>query len=399
MGWLSELHRLPTSFSCTYSLRRPHQISFRCYRATSCPKRDLSVSLKAGHGSIAQTIRDSKMPVTVIASKPSPQEDVNQNHRFIDIGVNLTDPVFRGVYHGKNKHEDDFSAMLERSRLAGVKNMIITGGSLQESKHALDLARQYGLYATVGCHPTRSKEFDRYHGGPDAYLLALDKLIEGHLSGKGRVVAIGECGLDYDRTHFASQEVQKKHFRSQLILAKKYHLPLFLHSRAAHEDFVRILREEGFGEDGGRAVGAKGGVAHSFTGSKEEAIELMDMGFHISVNGCSMKTEVNLEAVKVIRPDKLLLETDAPWCSMTSTHASKGRLDSLPASLRSRYFPVGVKPESFVPGKAVKGRNEPSAIGGVAWVVHRLNEGVPFEKVTEKAYKNTIELFALDEVP
>ena len=62
---------------------------------------------------------------------------------------------------------------------------------------------------------------------------------------------------------------------SQLALAKKYHLPLFLHSRAAHADFVRILREEGLGEDGGKSVGANGGVVHSFTGTIVEATELV----------------------------------------------------------------------------------------------------------------------------
>ena len=103
-------------------------------------------------------------------------------------------------------------------------------------------------------------------------------------------MAIGECGLDYDRIHFASAAIQQKAFRtcnlgfkadpvdvpftgSQLTLAKKYHLPLFLHSRAAHSDFVRILREEGFGGDGGRAVGGRGGVVHSFTGSTEDAAD------------------------------------------------------------------------------------------------------------------------------
>jgi hypothetical protein len=60
---------------------------------------------------------------------------------------------------------------------------------------------------------------------------------------------------------------------SQLALAKKYHLPLFLHSRAAHNDLVQILRDEGFGEDGGRAVGGRGGVVHSFTGSSQDAID------------------------------------------------------------------------------------------------------------------------------
>ncbi len=144
-----------------------------------------------------------------------------------------------------------------------------------------------GLYATVGCHPTRSTEFEN---DPSGYFQALDKLIGANLSGPGRAVAVGECGLDYDRTHFASTVVQQRHFRgcgqashqvcidgkltgSQLALAKKYHLPLFLHSRAAHKDFVQILREEGFGEDGGRAVGGRGGVVHSFTGSPQDAVD------------------------------------------------------------------------------------------------------------------------------
>lgn len=80
---------------------------------------------------------------------------------------------------------------------------------------------------------------------------------------------------------------------------------------------------------------------------------------------------------------------------MTSTHASKAHLDTLPDSLRSLYLPPATKPENFTTGKPVKGRNEPTAIGGVAWVVHKLNKDVPFEKVTEKAWKNTIELFQL----
>lgn len=169
-----------------------------------------------------------------------------------------------------------------------------------------------GLYATVGCHPTRSVEFEK---DPRSYFQALDELVGANLSGPGRVVAIGECGLDYDRTHFASATIQQKHFRmfeslviilpidgaftgSQLALAKKYHLPLFLHSRAAHDDFVQILREEGFGADGGRASGGRGGVVHSFTGSAQDAVDYVrfrisesdltekgytqfEMGFHV----------------------------------------------------------------------------------------------------------------------
>jgi TatD DNase family protein len=189
--------------------------------------------------------------------------------------------MFKGIYYGKSKHPDDFDVMMERARAAGVRSIIITGTSLKESRCAIELAEKHGLYATVGCHPTCSKEFDSYEGGPSAYLEALDTLLGQHLEGCGRAVAVGECGLDYDRTHFALPEVQKKYFRTQLGLAKKYHMPLFLHSRAAHADFVQILREEGFGENGGRDVGGKGGVVHSFTGTAEELQEYISMGFHI----------------------------------------------------------------------------------------------------------------------
>lgn len=70
------------------------------------------------------------------------------------------------------------------------------------------------LYATVGCHPTRSSEFDSHADGPDAYFDELDKLIVDNLSGPGRVVAVGECGLDYDRLHFSPAEIQQRYFRS-----------------------------------------------------------------------------------------------------------------------------------------------------------------------------------------
>jgi TatD DNase family protein len=104
--------------------------------------------------------------------------------------------------------------------------MIITGGSLPESKAALKLARDYGeylvqvfatvlvlflgswadLFATVGCHPTRSAEFDQFWGGPEAYLKALDELVASNLEGKGRAVAIGECGLGIFRRCFLNFE-------------------------------------------------------------------------------------------------------------------------------------------------------------------------------------------------
>ncbi|CAK5264595.1 unnamed protein product [Mycena citricolor] len=352
-------------------------------RAPSRCARILQPTLRTTH-----SLHTRAMPVTVMARPAEVDTSLLKNLKYIDIGVNLTDPVFRGKYHGKKKHEDDLEHMLERARKAGVKSMIITGTSLRESREALKLAKELGNSPNF-IHVSNLLIF--FKGGPDAYLQALDELIAGNLKGKGRVVALGECGLDYDRLHFASQEVQQKHFRSQLSLAKKHQLPLFLHSRAAHGDFVRILREEGFGDASG-----KFGVVHSFTGSLAEAAELMTMGFHLSINGCSLKTEENLKAAATIRSDRILLETDAPWCSMTGGHASKEQLSSLPQAMRDLYLAPSVKPESFVAGKAVKGRNEPCATGAVAWAMHKLLN-VPLEKVAEKAFKNTLDLFGLEE--
>lgn len=167
------------------------------------------------------------------------------------------------------------------------------------------------------------------------------------------------------------------------------------------------------------------------------------MGFHISINGCGLKTAENLSAAATIPLERLLLETDAPWCSLTSGHASnlylttptitqsrrqkksaspKGQQPTLstatpqpqpqenqypeaesetdPAplhpSLSALYNPQPrCAPDRFVPGRAVKGRNEPCAIGLVAHVLAQLKR-VELSTLTERVWRNTIELFSLE---
>ena len=121
---------------------------------------------------------------------------VNQLYRFVDIGANLTDPVFNGIYHGKKAHEDDFSLVMQRAKDYGMKKIIVTVGQLEESPAAIELCKKdESLFCTIGCHPTRCDAFEKDTTPEDYYgkLLAIAK------ENRDKVVAIGECGLDYDR--------------------------------------------------------------------------------------------------------------------------------------------------------------------------------------------------------
>lgn len=192
--------------------------------------------------------------------------------------------MFHGVYHGIQRHESDFTSILQRAQGIGCQKFMVTGSDLAESKQAIDLAKQHpGLcYATVGVHPCSANQFDTYPGGPDALLLAL-KEVAVEAKEAGHVVAFGEIGLDYDRLFLTPKDQQLKYFEAQLELAVELQLPLFLHSRAASDDFEKLLaaRSEQL---------PRRGLVHSFTGTLEEMQRLVDMGFDIGVNGCSMKS-------------------------------------------------------------------------------------------------------------
>lgn len=294
--------------------------------------------------------------------------------KLIDIGANLTDAMYRGIYRSNKKHPDDFKHMMSRAKNQGVEAMIITGGSLTDSKEALELANQESnLYSTVGCHPTRCNEFVVHPDGPSSYLEDLRNLIK---SDKDKVVAVGELGLDYDRTQFCPIETQKIYFREQLSLAESTGLPLFLHCRAAWTDFFDIMQQNK------SKWSDSGGVLHSFDGNEQDLAKALEMGLYIGINGCSMKKEENLTVIKQIPTDRLLIETDCPWCEIKKSHASHKYIKTI--FKRSK--------DASDPEFPVKDRNEPAMLIQILEVLSSIRGENPSE-LAEQILRNTTQLF------
>lgn len=240
---------------------------------------------------------------------------------------------------------------------------------MNESSAVLIISSTAGFcYATVGVHPCQAKHFDEHKDGPSDLIQELRELARSSKE-SGHTVAFGEIGLDYDRLFLSSKETQLKYFEAQLDLAVEIQLPLFLHSRAASEDFERLLKSR-------LDQLPKKGLVHSFTGTKEEMHRLVELGLDIGINGCSMKTEENLEVVKEIPLERIQIETDGPWCEIRPSHASAKHLDDGPT------MPKSVKKEKWQKGCMVKGRNEPVAIARVAHVIAKVKE-ISVEEVCE----------------
>lgn len=207
---------------------------------------------------------------------------------LIDIGVNLTNSRFRR----------DRDEVLARARDAGVVGMVLTGTELAASEASAAMARERPgqLWCTAGVHPHHASDWN-----PDS-AASLASLARG-----AEVVAIGECGLDFNR-NFSPPADQERAFEAQLELACGLGMPVFLHQRDAHTRFLEVLRPY---RD--RLPGA---VAHCFTGGIEELRPYLDLDLHIGITGwiCDPRRGQALrDCVAEIPAERLMLETDAPF--------------------------------------------------------------------------------------
>lgn len=207
---------------------------------------------------------------------------------LIDIGINLSHDSF----------DHDRPEVMQRARDAGLVTMIVTGTSVAGSTAAAALAAEHPgfLYSTAGVHPHEAESF----GIDTASILH-------RIAQQPQVLAIGETGLDFYRD-FSPRPAQEEAFAEQLQLGVNSGLPVFLHQRDAHERFLAILKEQ--------RNGLTKGVVHCFTGQKEELYDYLDLDMYIGITGwvCDERRGRHVrDLLADIPPERLLLETDAPY--------------------------------------------------------------------------------------
>ena len=203
----------------------------------------------------------------------------------------------------------DRDAVIQRARDAGIEALITIGSDMAGNTGGLDLSGKYDfIHAAVGFHPHDAKDFSEevFNQIKEWATPPLSPPLGKEGMGGGKVVAIGEIGLDYHYDN-SPRDIQREVFGKQLRLAYEFGLPVIIHSREAKKDTLDIIRDSG----------VRMGVFHCFSGDMDMAKHAMSLGFHISIAGpVTFKKAQRLKEVAKAIPDEcLLIETDAPYLS------------------------------------------------------------------------------------
>lgn len=255
-------------------------------------------------------------------------------------------------------YNDDREQTILRARDAET-GMNVVGTQLDTSREAVALAEKYdNVYATIGLHPIHTSK--SYHdekelgeGGKEFTSRGeqFDMAAYEELGKSPRVIAVGECGLDYYRADESTKDIQVKNFVEQIELANLLKKPLMLHIRNAYDDALEVIKSHAKVQ----------GDVHFFAGDWATAKKFLDIGFTLSFTGVITFTHDYDEVVRNTPLDMLLSETDAPYVT--------------PAPHRGK-------------------RNEPAY---VEYVVRRVAEirGEDFEKVRAQIMANTQRVFGI----
>jgi len=248
-----------------------------------------------------------------------------------------------------DRFEKDLNEVIKRAKDNNVTKFLLVSASLKDSEKVNNIYQDNkdSCFLTIGAHPHHANEFNSSSSAE------MKRLIE-----KYKPHSVGETGLDFFR-NISSYEEQVFAFEKQIQIAIETNLPLFLHQRDAHDDFLKIISK--YKNDISKAV------VHCFTGTQEELDDYLELGFHIGLTGwiCDERRNVDLrKSLKNIPLDKLMIETDCPYL--------------IPRNLNN-------KPKN--------NRNEP------AYLPHIANEialliNLDKDKLIDITYKNSINFFS-----
>jgi TatD DNase family protein len=198
-----------------------------------------------------------------------------------------------------NVYRTDLDDVVHRAEDAGVHGILVPGIGIAESRRAVEIAERHAIVrAAVGIHPHEARSWN-----DDA-----EREIRT-LAAHPKVAAVGEIGLDFYRD-WCPPELQHAAFDAQLRLAKELALPIVVHDRDAHEEILGALESP--------THRGLTGVLHCFSGGPAEVRRALALGFHVSFTGSLTYDKGRTDAVlAVVPPEKLLLETDAPWMTPT----------------------------------------------------------------------------------
>ena len=236
---------------------------------------------------------------------------------MFDTHCHLIDPQFK----------KDLDAVIQRAQAAGLSKIINAGYDLKTSRLALEQSKKYPLLLpAIGIHPNDA-----------AGELMGDLSDIEDIPRHERVYAIGETGLDYYRD-ITSREAQQKLFRRHIEIARKFNLPLLIHTRNSVQDAIEILKQEQYGR----------GVFHCYSGTPEQAKVIISMGFYLGFGGMLTFSKKAREVFKEIPLDRIVFETDAPFLSPSSYRGKRNEPAYIKETVNAGALLRGIPEEKIV---------------------------------------------------